>query len=105
MVGGLVSSMASRRAANPGATVVLVASSAGVSRSASRRYSLSAEPAIFRPLLFTQVHDVWAQLSARGGMLRMLKDHLASWRHSAHTATLACGSKVIDGRIDDTTPG
>jgi hypothetical protein len=37
-------------------------------------------------------------------MLRMLKDHLASWRHSAHTATIACGSKVIDGRTGKATP-
>jgi hypothetical protein len=31
----------------------------------------------------------------------MLKDHLASWRHSAHTATIERRSKVIDGRIHD----
>ena len=39
-----------------------------------------------------------------GGMLRMVKDRLASWRQSAHTATIACGSKVIAGRIHDTRP-
>ena len=31
----------------------------------------------------------------------MLKDRLASWRQSAHTATFECASKVIDGRIRD----
>ncbi len=49
-----------------GATVVLVASSAGESRSASRRYSLSAEPAIFRPLLFTQVHERMGTIVRQG---------------------------------------
>ena len=34
-------------------------------------------------------------------MLRMMKDHLASWRHSADSATNAHGSKVIGGRIRD----
>ena len=102
MVGG--SSYGVTAGSEFGATVVLVASSAGGSRSASRRYSLSAEPAIFRPLLFAQVHDVWAQSAARGRDVAHAEDHLASWRHSAHTATIACGSKVIDGRIHDTTP-
>ena len=30
-----------------------------------------------------------------------MKDQLASWRHSAHTATIERRSKVIDGRIHD----
>jgi hypothetical protein len=31
--------------------------------------------------------------------LRTVKDHGASWRHSADTATIERRSKVIDGRI------
>jgi len=31
-----------------------------------------------------------------------MKDQLASWRHSAETATIERRSKVIDGRIHDT---
>jgi hypothetical protein len=34
-------------------------------------------------------------------MMRRLKDHLRSWRHSADTATNARGSKVIGGRLYD----
>ena len=30
-----------------------------------------------------------------------MKDRLASWRHSAETATIERRSKVIDGRIHD----
>jgi len=33
--------------------------------------------------------------------VRTVKDRLASWRHSAHTATIERRSKVIDGRIHD----
>ena len=33
--------------------------------------------------------------------MRTVKDHLASWRHSADTATIERRSKVIDGRIHD----
>jgi hypothetical protein len=36
--------------------------------------------------------------------LRKRKDHLASWRHSADTATIARRSKVIAGHIRDVRP-
>ena len=98
---GCVSSDSVTAGGDSGATGVLVALSAGGSRSTSRRYSLSAEPAIFRPLLFSQVHDVWAQSSAREQDVRTVKDRLASWRHSADTATIERRSKVIDGQIHD----
>ena len=44
---------------------------------------------------------MWALSSAGEQDQRMLKDHLASWRHSAHTASIERRSKVIDGRIHD----
>ncbi len=34
-------------------------------------------------------------------MMRDMKIHLASWRHSADTGANACRSKVIDGRFYD----
>jgi hypothetical protein len=34
-------------------------------------------------------------------VVRMPKDHLRSWRHSADTGANARGSKVIDGRMYD----
>jgi hypothetical protein len=48
---------------------------------------------------------MWALSSAGEQDQHMLKDHLASWRHSAHTATIERPSKVKDGRIHDAGRG
>jgi hypothetical protein len=57
--------------------------------------------AIVRPLLPIGIHDVSALSSAGEQEVRMMKDHLASWRQSADMATIERRSKVIDGRIHD----
>jgi hypothetical protein len=80
-----------------GTTGGLGASSTGGSRSTWR----SVNRAIVRPLLFSEIYDMWARSPAGEKDVRTIKDHLASWRHSAHTATNERRSKVIDGRIHD----
>src|SRR5215207_5366738 len=59
-----------------------------------------SEPLLFAPVI-PGIHDAWAHASAGEQDVRRMKDHRASWRHSADTATNERLSKVIDRRIRD----